>query len=281
MQATCERGQRSMFFVLSKILGFFSTPSNAIASVCVVGVVLYILGRKQGGLRWLTTGVALLLLLGFAPIGNMLLLPLSERFPAWLDNGGKPAGIIVLGGAIDGTLSTARGSVEVNAAAERVTAMLQLARRFPDAKIVYSGGSGSLNPNAPSEAPIAGQLLLDVGIDPARVTLESESRNTAENAIFSNRLLAPKPGERWLIVTTASHMPRSIGAFRAVGFDVEAYPVDWRTRGWRDAKAPFNSLADGLWRVDTAVHEWIGLVVYWLTGRSNELFPAPRSVVTR
>lgn len=281
MQATCERGQRSMFFVLSKILGFFATPSNAIASICFVGIVLYIAGKKQNGLRWLTTGVALLLLLGFSPIGNWLLLPLSERFPAWSDDGGKPAGVIVLGGAIDGSLSAARGSIEVNASAERVIAMLQLARRFPDAKIVFSGGSGSLVPNAPGEAPFAGQLLRDLGIDSARITLESESRNTAENAVFTKRLLVPKPDERWLLVTTASHMPRSIGSFRAAGFDVEAYPVDWRTRGWSDAAFPFDSLSDGLSRVDTAVHEWIGLVAYRLTGRSSELFPGQRSVVTR
>ncbi len=281
MQAIRAGGWRSMFFALSKILGFFATPSNAIASICIIGVLLYILGRRRGGLRWLTTGVALLLLFGFAPIGNLMLLPLSERFPAWKDGGNNPAGIIVLGGAIDGPLSRARGLVEVNAAAERVIAMLDLARRFPDAKIVYSSGSGSLISPSVREAPIAGEMLRDMGVDTARVILESDSRNTAENAVFTRRLVTPKPGERWLLVTSASHMPRSIGAFRAAGFDVEAYPVDWRTSGWADATVPFDSLSDGLWRTDTAMHEWIGLVVYWLTGRSSELFPGPRSVVAR
>jgi len=270
-----------MFFVLSKVLGFFATPSNAMATICVVGVVLYVAGRRQSGLRWLTTGVALLLLLGFSPMGNLLLLPLSERFPAWRDDGGKPAGIIVLGGAIDGTVSATRGVVEIGSAAERMTEAVALARRFPDAKIAFTGGSGSVLPNAVGEAPFAERLLLDLGLDRQRILLEGLSRNTAENAVLTKRLLEPKPGERWLLVTTASHMPRSIGAFRAAGFDVEAYPVDWRTRGWVDAGVPFYTLSDGLWRVDTAVHEWLGLVVYWLTGRSSELFPGPRSVVAR
>lgn len=270
-----------MFFILSKILGFFATPSNAMAMICVIGVLLYVAGRNQSGLRWLTTGVALLLLLGFSPIGNLLLLPLSERFPAWRDDGGKPAGVVVLGGAIDGPGSESRGSIELNSAAERMTATVALARRFPDARIVFTGGSGSLLPETVGEAPFAERFLHDLGLDRQRVLIEGASRNTAENAIFTKRLVEPKPGERWLLVTSASHMPRSIGAFRAAGFDVEAYPVDWRTRGWSDAGLPFGTISEGLSRVDTATHEWIGLLVYRLTGRSSELFPGPRSVVTR
>jgi uncharacterized SAM-binding protein YcdF (DUF218 family) len=105
--------------------------------------------------------------------------------------------------------------------------------------------------------------------------LEDQSRTTAENAAFSRRLVMPKPGERWLLVTSAYHMPRSIGAFRTAGFPVEAYPVDYRTMGPADLWIPFDSIATGLRRTDLAVHEWIGLLAYWLTGRSSELFPAP------
>jgi uncharacterized SAM-binding protein YcdF (DUF218 family) len=106
--------------------------------------------------------------------------------------------------------------------------------------------------------------------------LEEASRTTAENATRLRAMLAPKPGERWLLVTSAFHMPRAIGAFRKAGFDVEAYPVDWRTRGWVDARVPFDRLSSGLARTDVALHEWGGLVIYWLTGRSSDLFPAPR-----
>ena len=89
-------------------------------------------------------------------------------------------------------------------------------------------------------------------------------------------MLKPKPGQRFLLVTSSFHMPRSIGAFRTAGFEVEAYPVDWRTRGWRDALQPFDRVSGGLSRADVAIHEWTGLIVYWLTGRSSALFPAPR-----
>ncbi len=105
--------------------------------------------------------------------------------------------------------------------------------------------------------------------------LESRSRNTIENALLTKQLVQPKPGERWLLVTSASHMPRSVGVFRRAGFPVEAHPVDWRTRGRADAFAPFGTLAAGLARTDTALHEWAGLVGYRLTGRTSELLPGP------
>ena len=150
----------------------------------------------------------------------------------------------------------------MNGAAERLTGTIELAKRFPKARIVFSGGSGNLIQNGLPEAPIAGDWLQRFGIAADRITLESGSRTTDENAVFTRRMLMPKPGERWLLLTSAFHMPRSIGAFRAAGFDVEAYPVDWRTRGWVDAGVPFDMLSSGLARTDAALHEWIGLVSY-------------------
>jgi uncharacterized SAM-binding protein YcdF (DUF218 family) len=265
-----------MFFVLSKVLGFFSLPSNFIAVVCVIGAAAWLLKRRRAGARLLLLGTVLLLLFGYVPLGNVLLLSLSERFPAWQFDGRDPDGIIVLGGGIDSEVSAARNTVELDAPAERVLAMLQLARRFPKARIVVSGGSAMLLEQPVPEAPIAGRLLQQFDLDGGRVILDSASRTTSENADFVRKLVDPKSGGRWLLVTSAFHMPRSVGVFRAAGFDVEAYPVDWRTRGWVDAVMPFDKLSAGLARSDVAVHEWVGLLSYWLSGRSRALFPAPQ-----
>ena len=105
---------------------------------------------------------------------------------------------------------------------------------------------------------------------------DRRSRTTDENARFTRELVTPRPGERWLLVTSAFHMPRSVGVFRAAGFDVEAYPVDWGLRGWSDALLPLETLGHGLRRADLAMHEWSGLAAYWLSGKSRELFPGPR-----
>jgi uncharacterized SAM-binding protein YcdF (DUF218 family) len=215
---------------------------------------------------------------GLLPLGKVLITPLEDRFPLWNAAHGAPDGIVVLGGAIDPEVAAARGVPDINEAAERITVVAELARKYPSARILYSGGSGRLFGGA-AEAQFAGALFESLGVPKKRLILEDQSRNTAENAIFSLRLAMPKPGERWLLVTSAYHMPRAMGVFGKAGFAVEAYPVDYRTRGAVDLLIPFDDVAAGLRRTDTATREWIGLFVYWLTGRSSELFPGPSPTV--
>src|SRR6266851_157017 len=264
-----------MFFLLSKILGFFALPSNIVATLATVGVALLFTRFQRAGRRFTTASVVLLLLAGLSPLGNALIYPLEERFPPWDAARGAPAGIVVLGGAIGPHISAARGTPDLNESAERLTAAAALARKYPDAKIIYSGGDARLVIHGGIEAEFAATLLESLGIPRSRVIMEGKSRNTVENAAFSKALADRKPGERWLLVTSAYHMPRSIGVFRRAGFAVEAYPVDWRTRGAIDLVLPFESVTAGLRRTDTAAREWTGLLVYWLTGKSDAVFPAP------
>jgi uncharacterized SAM-binding protein YcdF (DUF218 family) len=264
-----------MFFTLSKILGFFALPSNVLIAIGILGLVL-LCSRFRRLASWLVvTSLVLLAIAGLSPLGNVLMLPLEQRFPPWDPSRGPPDGIVVLGGAITPDVSAARAAVALNEAAERITAAAELARRYPNARIIYSGGSNALMFDPVVEAPFAVQELEALGVAHDRITAEEQSRNTIENAVFSRLIAQPKPGERWLLVTSAYHMPRAIAAFRAAGFPVEAYPVDWRTRGPVDALRPFGSLGDGLRRTDTAVHEWLGLLAYRLSGKTTELFPAP------
>ena len=265
-----------MLFVLSKIVGFVTLPSNAIALLGALGISLLMLSRRRSGSKLLISAFIALFVFGYSPLSNVMLLALSERFPAWQSDGRDPDGIIVLGGAIDSELSAARSMLEVDSSADRVFAMLDLARRYPKAQLVFSGGSGNLLQTSVPEAPFAGRLLDDFGLGNGRVILEDRSRTTAENAAEARRLVNPKPGESWLLVTSAFHMPRSVAAFRAAGFNVDAYPVDFRTAGWEDAWKPFARISAGLARSDVAAHEWIGLIGLRLTGRSSELLPSPK-----
>jgi uncharacterized SAM-binding protein YcdF (DUF218 family) len=265
-----------MFFYASKALGFFAIPSNFIILVGIVGALLLGTRRFARAGWWLAVGsLVLLAVFGLSPAGNALIVPLEGRFPPWDDRRGPPHGIVVLGGALSPDVSHARNTVALNEAAERLTAVVELAKRYPEARIIFSGGSGALVYDDRPEAEFALRLLETLGVPPGRVIPESKSRNTVENAQFSRDIAQPKPGERWLLVTSAYHLPRSVGVFRKAGFPVEAYPVDWRTRGAVDALRPFPTLGDGLRRTDTAVREWVGLVAYWLNGHSSELFPGP------
>jgi len=264
-----------MFFILSKVFGFFALPSNLLVAIGLLGLVL-LLTRFTRLARWLVvTSLALLAFAGWSPLGNVLLLPLEQRFPAWDASRGPPDGIVVLGGAISPDVSAARGTVALDEAAERITVTAELARRYPNARIVFAGGGNAVIFEEGAEAGFAVRELEALGVARDRVTAEEQSRNTIENAVFSRLVADPKPGERWLLVTSAYHMPRAMAVFRAAGFAIEAYPVDWRTRGPIDATHPFPSLGDGLRRTDTAMREWIGLMVYRLTGKTKELFPGP------
>jgi uncharacterized SAM-binding protein YcdF (DUF218 family) len=264
-----------MFFILAKTLGFFSAPSNVLITLGLLGVVLMATRFNRAGRRLAVVSLVLLAIAGFSPLGNALILPLEERFPPWDASRGAPTGIICLGGALDTVVSPARGEVALNEAAERMTAIAELARRFPNARIVFSGGSGRLLYNGATEADLAARLFESFGIAKERIILEDKSRDTLENARFTKEAVKPKAGERWLVVTSAHHMPRSVGLFRSEGFPVEAFPVDYRTRGAIDMLRAFSPMSDGLRRTDTAMREWIGLIIYRLSGRTGELLPGP------
>jgi uncharacterized SAM-binding protein YcdF (DUF218 family) len=267
-----------MFFILSKVLGVFALPSNLVVALGLTGLALMLTRFARAGLGLAVASLLVLAVAGWSPLGNLLMLPLEERFPAWDPARGAPDGIIVLGGAIDIQASVARGVPELNEAAERMTAAVELAQKFPAARIVFSGGEATLILGGANEADFALAFFESLGMPHERLLLENRSRNTFENAAFSKVLAQPKPGERWLLVTSAYHMPRAVGVFRAVGFAVEPYPVDWRTPGAAGAAMPFSSIADGLKRTDAASREWIGLFVYRLAGRIPELFPGPKAV---
>jgi uncharacterized SAM-binding protein YcdF (DUF218 family) len=264
-----------VFFVVSKLLAFFEEPSNVIVLAGLVGLILTRTRYARWGWRLAVASVVLIALIGFLPIGRALAIALENRFPRWEEAGPPPTGIIVLGGAVSAYRLATRGEVGLTDAAERILVVPALARKFPNAKIIYSGGDPGLFTQRGSEADVVPALFESLGVPRGRITLENRSRNTAENAAFSKTLAAPKPGERWLLVTSAMHMPRAIGAFREAGFPVEAYPVDYQTNGWQDLRGVFGSLSAGLRQLDAALHEWIGLIAYRLTGKSSALLPGP------
>jgi uncharacterized SAM-binding protein YcdF (DUF218 family) len=265
-----------MFFTLSKTAAFLLLPSNFLIALGLIGCLLMATRFRRAGVRLSIGSFVLLGLLGFSPAGALLAHKLESRFPPWDFSRGAPDGIVVLGGAINPILSRVYGEVMVNEDAGRVVAIAKLARAYPNARIVYSGGDASLLADEASETDYVYPLLDYFGVPRERVMLESKSRNTSENAVFTKELVQPKPGERWLLVTSAQHMPRAVGCFRQAGFAVEAYPANWRT-GKRVRFRLSDSFGSGLNRLDFAAHEWLGLIVYRLTGRIAELLPGPEA----
>ncbi len=265
-----------MYFLLSKLLWVIIAPSSFLVICLCLAFLLALLGRLRMASMIGGGATILLAVLSFSPVSERLAFSLEHRFPAYREDGRPIKGVIVLGGGLNLASSVTQTRLVLGAAGDRLVAMADLARRYPEAKIVFTGGSGYLAGSSGSEADLIEQHLTTLGISPNRILFERASRNTYENAGMTKALVQPAPGEYWLLVTSALHMPRAMGLFRAAGFELEAYPVDWRTAPDFGGILGDDPASSRLRLFDLATREWIGLLAARLTGQSRELFPAPQ-----
>ena len=264
-------------FYIQKFVESLLLPSNLIGFLAVLGIVALILQRPRFGQGAFILSAFLLIIGGWAPLGPAALMVLENRFP-------QPqlvepvTGIIMLGGSVNTHITAVRGQTALNEAGERVTTMAELGRKFPQARVLISSGANvghALQAQPITEAEIVRGMLVDLGVEASRIEIEGQSRDTRENAEKSIALANPQPGQTWVLVTSASHMPRAVASFRAVGFPVVPYPVDYRTQGPANLRQLTGSIAEGLQALDLAAHEWLGLMMYRLAGRTQELLPSP------
>ncbi len=262
-----------VLFVLSKLFWFAARPGTFALLVALVGLVAVWRGRRWG--RWpILAGLGFYLSLLALPLHIWVQMPLEDRFPRPVEAPARVDGIVVLGGAVEQDLTEARGIPALNGAAERMVEPVVLMRRHPEARLVFTGGQGALLHGGLTEADVARQLWAAMGVAPERMLFETAARNTHENGVLTHALAKPRPGEVWLLITSASHMPRSVGVFRQAGWQVVPWPVNYRTgRGlnvWYNASLP-TRLGEFEW----GMREWIGMVAYRLLGRTDAVFPAP------
>lgn len=263
---------------ISKLVWFFTQPSSLIVMALLAGLFLSTRTKFTAAGRRLTwLGIIGLLVGGLSPLANIVMFPLEDRFavPPLKAGSRTFSGIIVLGGAESPDISAARGQLALNEAAERITEGARLAHLLTSPRLVFTGSAAGFIFEGSSAAEAVGNYWRSIGISGSRIILESKSKTTWENAVLTHQMLKPTAGQRFLLVTTAHHMPRAMGAFRRAGFDVVAYPVDFRTTGPAHAFRFFDSIPSGLRRLDDAAREWAGLVAYRVTDRSAALLPAP------
>ncbi len=273
------------FFEWSKIFWALFSPDNLLVWLLVIAAGLSFAGGTRGQSVYRLYGVALLrivaglfLLFTLLPVGEALERPLENRFaraayPEHID------GILVLGGGENTTLFAARGTGAQSFQEGKLIAASELARRYPQAKLVFSGGAGLLFRGQYSEADVVRAIFTQMGMDVSRVEFENQSRNTWENLVFSKTLAKPKPGETWLLITPALHMPRTKGIADKIGWAMIAWPTDYITTtagfGW-----PPYDVFDNIEQFDGALHEWVGLAAYKLTGKIAVWFPSSRDPVS-
>lgn len=262
------RNLDTIFFVMSKLLGV-ALKLEAWLLVMALITVWASLRQKIRGVRTVSSLIALVILgIGFLPIGDVLMHPLEADFPARKELG-IVDGIVLLGGSEDVLASDHSGQPQLSEGGDRYIAALELAHRYPEARLLFAGGSGrlrNLGRAELSEASIAKRIFQAQGIAPKRILLEDQSRNTTENARQSYALAKPGAGERWVLITSAFHMPRAIGSFKAAGWpEILPYPVDFRARDWSNGFSWDFQRNLGL--TNTALREWAGRLIYSATGR--------------
>ena len=240
---------------------------NCLVVLIGIGILSQLTPARRWG-AWLILVVALIMLVvTVSPLPSLLVTSLEARFPSV----GQPRevdGILVLGGALDPKLSRKRTMPSMSGASERLFALAGLVRQYPNTKIIYCGGE---------ESKFVKSLLMSIGTDLHNVSFDHNSRNTYDNALFAKNFVSPlSPGGAWLLVTSAYHMPRAVGVFRAQGWNVIPYPVDYQTDGDYELELHFDFYR-GLQLTQTAMHEWLGLVAYYVLGWTTDLFPGPKA----
>ncbi len=269
-----------MFFSATKIINFVLNPGSLFLALLCLGVLLMWTPWRRFARKLLTVTVLVILMAAVLPFGTWLAEPLENRFPVVRELPERIDGIIALGGVVDQFVTRSRGQLSLGGAVERLTEFAAMARRYPDARLVYSGGSGDLFRQDIKEADVLGPFLETLGLDPARVILENRSRNTLENATETYKLVRPREGENWLLITSAVHMPRAVGVFRKAGWRVIPYPVDFNSTGDEPFRLSFN-MVSGLSGLAGGIYYWAGMAFYRLTGKMDSFFPGPEKETRR
>lgn len=249
-----------MFFILSKIFWTLCSPLTLLGLMIVSGMIWDKLARVAGA------GVVLFVLLGFLPVGPNLIVYLEKQYGNTVPPPYDITGIVVLGGVINGERSDIHQQISLNEYAERITEMIRLSHIYPQARIIFSGGSGEFSKGSPKESEKVRTLLKDMDINTSRFEYDGQSRNTYENMVESAKIAHPQAGDKWLLVTSAFHLPRAMAIFKKAGWDVIPYPAGYLEDGtyswW-----PTLDVLGNFYKLQVATKEIVGIIAYSLTGK--------------
>lgn len=263
-----------MFPYLAKLFWFLFSPLSLVIGLLLFGLLLKWVRKRRIADGLIGAATLLLVVSTTTNLGLLLVRPLEARFerpaePTTID------GIVVLGGGMNASLNGLNGGWELNRAGDRFAEALRLALRHPESRILVTGGITVLSDAPETEAAAAMRFFTDFGIAPERILAEDRSRNTEENAQFAKALATPAAAETWLLVTSAAHMPRSVGLFRKAGFEVIAWPTDYFTAADIGPGLALGSGTENLDILNAAMREWAGLTAYYFTGKIDAWLPGP------
>ena len=272
------RSVSEFLFWSSKAFWLVAEPGSLLLGLWLAGVFLLFTPWWRAGRLVVLAAAFGASAVALTPLGQIALKPIEDRFPPPAVLPSKVDGILVLGGVVDEYVIGKRGIPKSLAAAgsPKLDAFLELAKRYPLARHVFTGGSITLIHGRDTEADVVRRIFARLGVDTTRIVWEDRSRNTWENATFSYAMLKPEPGQTWLLITAARHMPRAVGTFRKAGWTgIVPFPVDFATDYELGEFEPLFRLGANLTDLSEAVREYVGLTAYYLLGRTTAWLPEP------
>ncbi len=232
--------------------------------------ILSLLGHFLVTKTLLTALVLLIVFIVLLPVGYWLLVFLENRFPRLEEIPVDINGIIVLGSGFDFLVTMARKVTSYNMHIGRLIAFTEIAKKYPHCRLAFTGG-GRIK-NFRKESALAKELFDQMGLDTDKIEFETKASNTNENAQFSYELFEPKTNEKWLLITSALHMPRAVGLFRKLNWQIIPYPVDYHTTG--EFRLLSASLFFSLFAWRYSVHECTEMLINFILKESNEFIPS-------
>jgi len=254
-----------MFFLLSKIFDFLVNPFFWVLALLIIGLIALWKGKKSAR-KWLLTSFLFIII-----FTNPLIISLvmnAWQAPAYSLNDIKSpyeVGILMGGSMRHFDEKTERPVYSMSV--DRLLQTVSLYHNGKIKKILLTGGSGHVFRQDQKESFFIADVLRKSGVAAEDIIIENNSRNTYENALFTRDLVKVKGIKgRFLLITSSFHMRRSVACFRKVGFDVDTFPVDSKTR--EASFTPDSFIPEPfyftLW--DQLIHEWVGMIAYKISG---------------
>ena len=261
----------TMSFYLSKIIWVLLNPFNIFVLFTILTIILYLVSFRKLSITIFFINSLYLILISFLPIGNYLIYKIEKEFHSNFIISEKLDGILILGGATNPLMYKEFNEISLNSSAERLIESVTIIKKFKNSKIIFSGGSGVINRPDLGHSQVARSFYKKIGIDESRIIFEDNSRNTYENILFSKKLANPKKNEKWLLITSASHMRRAMLIGSKINWEFIPYAVDFRTMK-KFRFLPSLNLLSNINSFQHGSHEWMGLISYYLMKRTDKIF---------
>ena len=259
-----------MSFYLSKVLWLIINPFNILIFLFFLNILFLFLKKNKLRIFLLSLLLILLVSFGIFPAGKYLIYKLEKNYHNSIILSDKVDGILILGGATNPFLSNEYNQIHLNGSAERLVESIKLIIKYSNAKIIFTGGSGFISDIKLDNAKIANKFFMQVGLDTDKIIFENKSRNTYENILFSKNIAKPKKNEKWLIITSASHMNRAVFVGEKIDWILTPYAVDFN-QPKKIKFIPNINILNNFNEMQRGTYEWIGLVAYYLMGRTNRI----------